>query len=443
MRVALSTSAFVEDLGPAPRSRRISHPSVALNNLRAVVILVVLAFHSALAYLQFGPHGVSSFDSAPYAWRAFPIVDSRRFLGFDLFCAWQDVHLMSFMFFLSGLFVWTSLTRKGGWGFLRERLMRLGIPYIFGLIVLMPIATYPTYLLTAADPSLAAYWQALLALPFLVNGPLWFLWQLVALSAVAAIVFQVAPGAMKISGCGPAWRKSGSRRISLCCLRRPHWRMFRWRCCSRRGPGPILEIFAVQLCRPIHYAVYFFAGIAIGVAGLDRGLMAANGPLAGRCMLWLFAALASLALWMGLTSLTFNADASLPVAVASDLSFVLACAASCFFLIAASLRFGGKPSRILGKLASNAYALYLLHYIFIVWLQFALLDWPLPAFFKAVFVFTGTLIGSALLAAVVQRVPFGAHLIGSARRPLPAWAAEAEPESAPRSRVGEARSAPQ
>ena len=39
--------------------------------------------------------------------------------------------------------------------------------------------------------------------------------------------------------------------------------------------------------------------------------------------------------------------------------------------------------------------------------------------------FTGTLIGSALLAAVVQRVPFGAHLIGSARRPLPAWAAEA------------------
>src|SRR5206468_12983401 len=50
----------------------------------------------------------------PYGWRANPIVDSARWLGFDLFCAFQYVYLMHLMFFLSGLFVWPSLSRKGG-----------------------------------------------------------------------------------------------------------------------------------------------------------------------------------------------------------------------------------------------------------------------------------------------------------------------------------------
>jgi hypothetical protein len=49
----------------------------------------------------------------PYSWRSFPIEDSHRFLGFDLFCAWQDVYLMSLMFFLSRLFVFPSLVLAG------------------------------------------------------------------------------------------------------------------------------------------------------------------------------------------------------------------------------------------------------------------------------------------------------------------------------------------
>ncbi len=65
--------------------------SVALVNLRAVVILIVLAFHSLLPYLASLPAAAYPFDSAPYLWLAFPIVDSQRWFGFDLFCAWQDV----------------------------------------------------------------------------------------------------------------------------------------------------------------------------------------------------------------------------------------------------------------------------------------------------------------------------------------------------------------
>ena len=68
----------------------------AIDNLRAVVIVLVLAFHSVLAYIAFLPQHPFAFDAPPFLWRAFPIVDRQRWFGFDLFCAWLDVFLMSF-----------------------------------------------------------------------------------------------------------------------------------------------------------------------------------------------------------------------------------------------------------------------------------------------------------------------------------------------------------
>src|SRR5205807_5578670 len=123
----------VGDRGPIEPANTMSRSSLALDNLRAFVILLVLSFHSVLAYLQFLPAEPFAFDRPPYLWRAFPIVDSHRWIGFDLFCAWQDVFLMSLFFFLSGLFVWPSLGRKGAAAFICSRILRLGLP--FALVV--------------------------------------------------------------------------------------------------------------------------------------------------------------------------------------------------------------------------------------------------------------------------------------------------------------------
>ena len=130
--------------------------------------------------------GRSGFDESALRLARFPIVDSHRLFGFDLFCAWQDVYLMSLLFFLSGLFVWPSLQRKKDWGSCATACRGSVFPLCLASLVLIPIAIYPAYLATAADPSIAAYWRSLLALPFWPNGPLWFLWQLLALNFVAA-----------------------------------------------------------------------------------------------------------------------------------------------------------------------------------------------------------------------------------------------------------------
>jgi hypothetical protein len=96
--------------------------SLTLSDLRAFTILMAVAFRSRVAYLGSQPLSALPFNGPPCGWMANPIIDSERWFGLDLFCAFQYVYLMHLMFLLSGLFVWPSLVRKGGRTFLYNRI---------------------------------------------------------------------------------------------------------------------------------------------------------------------------------------------------------------------------------------------------------------------------------------------------------------------------------
>jgi hypothetical protein len=393
-----------------------SRSSLALSNLRAIVIVIVLAFHSVLAYLQSLPAEPIAFDAAPYRWQAIPIVDSERFFGFDLFCAWQDVSLMSLMFFLSGLFVPSSLARKGSRTYLSDRLLRIGLPMMLVIAMLMPITYYPTYAVTAVDPSVSAYWQHWLALPFWPSGPQWFLWQLLALSAAAAGLHHFAPAWSDRLGRLAASSREHPVRffvglvaasalvyVPMAVIYTP------W---SWEHIGPL----SFQYCRPLHYLVYFAAGYALGVHGLDRSLLADDGPLARHWARWAAASVGGFILWAAPTSLTINgASAPLSVQIAAALGFTVACGSGSFALLAGCLRFAVERRQVLDSLSANAYSIYLVHYVFIVWLQYALLGVALFAVGKAAIVFGGTLLLSWAVAAGFGNVSPGA-LIAPVKR---------------------------
>jgi peptidoglycan/LPS O-acetylase OafA/YrhL len=401
--------------------------SVAIDNLRAIVILLVISFHSVLAYLNFLPATPFPFDSPPYLWRAFPIVDGERWLGFDLFCAWQDVFLMSFFMLLSGLFVWPSLDRKGALTFLSDRILRLGLPFVVIVLVLMPLAHYPTYLQTAAVPGLAEFWRHWLALPLWPIGPMWFILVLLAGDLLAAGLYVfVAPHAEAVLRVSAYARRHPGRFLAGLVLASalaylPLELAFGASAWFHRGP------FSFQLSRPLHYAVYFFAGAAIGACGIERGLLAIDGPLLRRWKVWLAAALLSFMLWLALTALV-RADgnaAPLVLVIGDDLSFVLACFCSCLFSLAFGLRFARLPARILDSLKSNAYGMYLIHYLFVVWLQYAMLGLSLPAIVKGSIVFCGALALSWSATGALRQLPLVAQVIGADRRrstpaPIPA-----------------------
>lgn len=397
-----------------------SKSSLALNNLRGLVILIVLAFHSVLAYLAWLGPSPFAFDAPPFEWRAFPIVDSHRWFGFDLFCAWQDVYLMALMFFLSALFTWSSLKRKRTAKFLSDRFQRLGVPYLVGIFIIMPLAAYPSYRTTATDQSVAAYIRHYLALPFWPNGPLWFLWQLLALTILAAALYRFVPRCVEClarqssSGHAHPWRYFAGLAIAGALAYVPMALIFtpwRW---TNHG------LLAVQYCRPLLYGVFYLAGLGIGANGLDRGLLEPEGMLARRWAVWLAAALGSLLAWMGLTKLAmdFGTGAPLALNIAVDIAFVLACASGCFFVIGACLRFGAVRSRALDNLAENAFGMYLFHYPFVIWLQFALLGVALSAVGKGLTVFASAVALSWAVTSAFRLLPWGSHLVGVERHVL-------------------------
>ena len=76
--------------------------NVALGYLRGFLVVLVLAHHSVLAYIDGPPQAKSLLVQPPY-WRAFMVVDSQHWAGFSLFTGFNDDFFMSLMFFVSGL----------------------------------------------------------------------------------------------------------------------------------------------------------------------------------------------------------------------------------------------------------------------------------------------------------------------------------------------------
>ncbi len=221
---------------------------------------------------------------------------------------------MSLMFFLSGLFVPSSLARKGSWKFLSDRLLRIGLPMALAIMFLSPLAYYAAYRTTAVDPSPDAFWntgsrcrsgradrngswascwRSTSARPrpasFRSRGGMRPLVRLVTLADGNPVRFVV--GLATISA--PVY-------VPLMLAYSP----FAW-----VNIGPI----SFQSSRPLHYLVYFLAGVAVGTYGLDRGLLDCDGVLARRWPAWLAAAFAGFLLWAAPTSVTLADWSSAPL----------------------------------------------------------------------------------------------------------------------------------
>ena len=164
--------------------------------------------------------------------------------------------------------------------------------------------------------------------------------------------------------------------------------------------------FTFQTSRILHYLAYFLIGVGIGASGVDRGFLAADGKLARRWPLWVAAAVV---MFMAASTVTVIALTqhlqSKAWEVGVDTGFVLSCATSSFAFLALFLHFAKAPSRIFDSLTANSYAIYLLHYAFVNWLQYTLLPSGISGFTRFMVAFIGALILSWIAAIVIRRVP--------------------------------------
>lgn len=96
-----------------------------LDNLKVALTGLLIAHHVGQAY---GPTG-----------GAWPIQEAARAAILGPFFTVNRSFLMSLFFLISGFFVARSFDAKGGWPFVRGRLLRLGLPLLSWGLVMIPL----------------------------------------------------------------------------------------------------------------------------------------------------------------------------------------------------------------------------------------------------------------------------------------------------------------
>ncbi len=393
---------------PATRRRR-----VEFDYLRAAVVVLVVWHHAILAYVTWGELNVDDPIET-----ATPVVDEATWVGFDLMAGFNDTFFMPLMFLISGLFVWPSLRRKGTGLFLRDRLIRLGVPFVVGVLLLMPLAYYPAQLTVerthGGNTSWWTFWSDMAGSGFDTAGPLWFVWVLMVFAVVVAglrTLFGRTEAGPQVSAADTTDRRwyqtvytrkyafFGMLLVATTVSFLPMAIIFdplEW-----YGFGP----FVAQLSRAWMYLAYFLIGAGAGAYGLSRGLFARRSQLTRRPWLWLVGGLVA---YIGLVVLVAeDAEESLTAA----LLFMFTCSAVVVGSISVFLRLATRSVGVFDSLSANAYGIYIVHYLFVNWLQYWLLPVNLSAGVKAVLVFVGGLILSWAFTAALRRVPLVARII--------------------------------
>ncbi len=85
--------------------------------------------------------------------------------------------------------------------------------------------------------------------------------------------------------------------------------------------------------------------------------------------------------------------------------YALACASISFAFLATFVRFATRRRWIYESVSENEYGMYLVHYMFVSWLQLAVLSAPLFALEKGMLVATGTLLLSWGASVAIRTIP--------------------------------------
>lgn len=379
---------------------------VEFDYLRAFVITLVLFVHSALAYTT---SAFINFEN-PIATTS-PVVNEQRWIGFDLIVALNETFLMPLLFFVSGIFVWQSLARKGARKYFGDRLKRLGLPFVIGILFLIPLAYYPAQLevglITEKNTSYGVFWLGMVRSGFGTAGPLWFLWLLLAFNCLSILLYRVAPllggfdrGRLNIILGRPVAFSGVLLGISIivylpiAIIIGP----LRW-----IGIGP----FNAQAGRILLYLVYFLTGTAIGAIGIDRSVLKTDGVLAKRWWGWVAVGLMSFAVFIIMIVVVTPMERT----IVSEIAFVVCCWAIVSGMTGLFLRFAKRRVCIFDSLSENSYGIYIVHYVFITWLQYLLLGSGLAPLVKGMVVFVATLILSWGVVAAIRRIPAVAKVI--------------------------------
>jgi len=383
-----------------------------LDNLRYLMVLLVLVLHAAIPYSNFVP------------WWCVKVPNAQA-VFFDVVILILDVFLMPVLFFIAGYFAILSFQKKGLRVFLRRKFKRLGLPLLIAIPIVSPTFSYIHHVTRngfSAHLNFGIYWvnymKTIADLPLGImtsidqfsQSHLWFM----SLLLIFFVVF-ASFARTKIKNEGPERIESpkkaspGSIIIVLAVVgflsavfATTGTLLF----ASALNPEPWLTILNLLQFQPDSEGSYILF-FGVGVFAYTKKWFAGT-EIPGHLVLWVLScAVLSVGLLLTLNQVIRNFSIEIFLVYLVIKSFL------CVSFLAAFSKWAAlhwnRPSKLNASLAVNSYHIYITHFLIVILFQLLMAGWSAGS----VFIQFGVVsLGSILLSYTVSNFCL---------RPYPRW----------------------
>jgi hypothetical protein len=340
--------------------------------------------HAAMTYMMF----------VPQWWY---VIDDSNSFGMALLVVFLDSFPMSSLFFLAGYFAPPSLAKRGASRFLYDKFMRIGLPWIIGVLFVAPFFAYASYVKFGLGPvSAFAFMKDFFFGPFYQQGHYWFLGLLFLFLALYAV--------LRKDG-----EPRGRARLSPVTLIAVLWLV-----------SVISYYLAAYFIKPavewvnIGYVLYFqharvigYAGFfALGVCGWRWGWFTSAGWTPNQAGWGIVGILSSAALlyWKFFAAPALSATEN---DILDALLYNTVMISMTLFFAGLFIKTGGLPGKTVKILAPHSYPIYWLHQIVLMPFAYFLKPFGLDVVIKWAAACAFTLLACYLLSAYfLKRAPF-------------------------------------
>ncbi len=352
----------------APASHASHGRLYALDGLRAVMMLLGIVLHTATSFMVFDLG-----DAWPYK-------DPATTLFADLAVGIIHLFRMPVFFALAGFFAVLLYMRRGAPGLLRNRLERIGIPLVAGIILLYPLVVSGFVFSNAAKgapisealESVGAIAQTHYLYVPASTMHLWFLYDLLYFYALALLI------AWACKGFPASWRSRGLR-LFAGLVRRPVLRVLILGLITAATLLPIQGVLATLARFQPDFSELIAYGIFFGFGWLlyfHRELLQGFERLA-----WLQTILAP-ALWVVSEGVLANGVGATEATIVRSLVGGIAIWMFFFGLTGLFIRYLDKPSARIRYVVDASYWVYLIHLPFTIWIPGLLVGTGLSVWFR-------------------------------------------------------------
>jgi peptidoglycan/LPS O-acetylase OafA/YrhL len=357
---------------PAARPRSATAAQAAarlayIDNLRVLLITMLIVHHAGQAY---GPdNGV------------WPIFNPTRVPILDAFFTVNASFGLGLFFLIAGYFVPAAYDRKGARRFLTDRLLRLGVPLLFVSLVLFPLFLYLGETMQGHGQPFGAFLATYLRWPEV--GHMWFVSHLIIYTCGYAVwrwLARPAAPAAPAQSAAPGHRALLGYALALALVTfivRIGFPIDDW-----IYPVPFVRVELARL--PQHLSMF-----VLGIVAYRRDWLRQMPTKTGMTWLAIGLAVATLPYANIMLRSARGADQGLFLggglsvgSLARSMTEAFLCAGLGVGLLTLLHEHVNRQGALMRELAVASYTVYAIHIFPVVFLQGALLEWPVPALAK-------------------------------------------------------------